>query len=153
MRYIYAIPTAPTFVATGLSCYDYDPLQHEGLQIQYLDVRKGHDTFQISKKITRVYYIASGSGYFTIANNRYDVSEGAVVEVPPGIEYSYSGTMKAIVVSTPRWFRGNDQSTHSNPDVGEEGTSLSAKRSVTERGLQGMGKSLVRLFRRLTSGD
>ena len=36
----------------------------------------GHDTFMVSKRITRVYYVLSGSGYFTIGDRRYDVSDG-----------------------------------------------------------------------------
>jgi chemotaxis methyl-accepting protein methylase len=71
----------------------------------------------ISKKITRTYYILSGSGYFTIADHRYDVSAGMLVEVPPKVEYCYSGKMRLIVFSKPRWFVGNDAYTKWNPDV------------------------------------
>jgi SAM-dependent methyltransferase len=92
-------------------------LNQKDVEIYYIEVEKGHDTFLVSKKITRIYYILSGSGYFTIANRRYDVSPGMLVEVPPKIEYSYSGTMKLLALSKPRWFSGNDTVTKTNPDV------------------------------------
>ena len=38
-------------------------------------------------------------------------------EVPPKVEYCYSGKMKLIAVSKPRWFSGNDTYTKWNPDV------------------------------------
>src|SRR5262249_55285295 len=87
------------------------------LEVYYVNVQKGHDTFMISRKITRTYYILSGTGYFTIANLRYDVGPGMLVEVPPKVEYSYSGQMKLIALSRPRWFNGNDRHTRWNPDV------------------------------------
>src|SRR5215467_6566621 len=71
----------------------------------------------ISKKITRIYYVLCGSGYFTIADRQYNVSPGMLVEVPPKVEYSYSGKMKLVALSKPRWFVGNDTHTKWNPDV------------------------------------
>ena len=50
----------------------------------------------VSRKITRIYYILSGNGYFTIADRQYDVSPGMLVEVPPKVEYCYSGKMTLI---------------------------------------------------------
>ena len=40
-----------------------------------------------------------------------------VVEIPPKVEFCYSGKMKLIVISTPRWFSGSDTFTKWNPDV------------------------------------
>jgi SAM-dependent methyltransferase len=71
----------------------------------------------VSKKITRIYYVLCGSGYFTIADHKYDVKPGMLVEISPKVEYSYSGKMKLLVVSKPRWFSGNDTFTKWNPDV------------------------------------
>src|SRR5206468_7647628 len=44
-------------------------------------------------------------------------SHGMLVEIPPRVEYSYSGKMKLICISKPRWFSGNDKYTKWNPDV------------------------------------
>jgi len=92
-------------------------LQQKDLEIYYIEVEKGHDTFMVSKRITRIYYVLSGNGFFTISDRRHDVCSGMLVEVPPKVEYSYSGKMKLIGISRPRWFYGNDRYTKWNPDV------------------------------------
>ena len=71
----------------------------------------------ISKKITRIYYILEGEGYFTIDNHKYDVRPSMLIEVPPNVEYSYSGKMKLLLIGNPRWFKGNEVVTKKNPDV------------------------------------
>ena len=117
MPYIYSLPTSTSFDDKGLFGYTFGPLNQKDLEIYYIEVEKGHDTFMISKKITRIYYVLCGSGYFTIADGKYNVSPGMLVEVPPKVEYSYSGKMKLLALSKPRWFFGNDTHTKWNPDV------------------------------------
>ena len=117
MPYIYPLPSSISFTGKGLSGYTYGPLTQKDVEVYYVEVKKGHDVFMISKKIMRTYYIVSGSGYFMIDGQRYDVSPGMLVEVPPKIEYCYSGQMTLIVISRPRWFSGNDKFTRWNPDV------------------------------------
>jgi mannose-6-phosphate isomerase-like protein (cupin superfamily)/SAM-dependent methyltransferase len=117
MPYIYSLPTSTAFDIRGLSGYSFGPLAQRDVDIYYIEVEKGHDTFIVSKRITRTYYVLSGSGHFTIADRQYEVSPGTLVEVPPKVEYSYSGKMKLIAFSKPRWFMGNDTHTKWNPDV------------------------------------
>jgi chemotaxis methyl-accepting protein methylase len=117
MQYIYSLPPSPSFTDKGLVGYDFGPLNQKDLEIIYVDAQRGHDKFILSKKITRIYYILSGSGHFTIADRKYGVSAGMLVEIPPKVEYCYSGKMKLIVLSTPRWFGGSDTFTKWNPDV------------------------------------
>jgi chemotaxis methyl-accepting protein methylase len=121
MTYLYARPTSASFTGKGLLGYTFGPLKQRNLEIYYVQVHKGHDVFMISKKITRTYYVLSGTGYFTIENRRYDVGAGCLVEVPPKVEYCYSGTMTLVAISQPRWFKGNDVFTRWNPDVVGEG--------------------------------
>jgi SAM-dependent methyltransferase len=117
MPYIYSLPPLTAFDGKGLFGYSFGPLKQKDVDVYYIEVEKGHDTFMISKKIMRTYYVLSGSGHFTIADRRYDVSPGILVEVPPKVEYSYSGKMKLIAFSKPRWYIGNDTHTKWNPDV------------------------------------
>jgi mannose-6-phosphate isomerase-like protein (cupin superfamily)/SAM-dependent methyltransferase len=117
MDYIHSLPSSASFTANGLLGYTYGPLNDKDLEIYYIEVEKGHDTFMVSKKITRIYYVLSGNGHFTIADRKYDVSPGMLVEILPKVEYSYSGKMKLIALSKPRWFSGNDTHTKWNPDV------------------------------------
>src|ERR1700683_3224369 len=96
--YIYPLPALTSFTGKGVSGYTFGPLRGTDLDIYYIEVEKGHDTFMVSKKITRIYYVLSGSGYFTIAGRNYDVSPGLLVEVPPKVEFCYSGKMKLLAV-------------------------------------------------------
>jgi mannose-6-phosphate isomerase-like protein (cupin superfamily) len=137
MSYVLAASSSPSFALKGLTGYEFQPLKDNDLAIHLLDVHKGHDTFMISKALTRIYYIIEGTGVFTIDNQNHVVAPGLLVEVPPGVEYSYSGSMKILLVSHPRWFHGNEQTTRKNPDV------------VSERGVAVLRNQLRRYLRRV----
>jgi SAM-dependent methyltransferase len=115
-HYVHTLPKSVSFTAKGLLGYSFGPLCQD-LDVYYIESEKGHDTFMVSKKITRTYYVISGTGYFTIDRHRYDVHPGVLVEVPPKVEYCYSGKMTLLAFATPRWFSGNDTHTRWNPDV------------------------------------
>jgi mannose-6-phosphate isomerase-like protein (cupin superfamily) len=114
--YLCTQPERPTFVQKGLKGFRF-ALNNKKVEIYFVNVEKGHDTFIVSKKITDMYYVIDGSGFFIIENRRYDVKPGIVVEVPPNVEYTYSGTMKLLLILTEPWFEGNEQVTKNNPDV------------------------------------
>jgi hypothetical protein len=115
-HYLHSLPATPAFKGRGLLGYTFGPLS-QNLDVYYVEAEGGHDTFMISKRITRTYYILSGSGYFTIDGRRYDVTPGMLVEVPPKVEFSYSGRMRLIVFSTPGWTFGSDWHTRWNEDA------------------------------------
>jgi hypothetical protein len=118
MGYTHSLPDTVSFAGKGLSGYTF-PLNQKDIEVE-----KGHDFFMVSKKIKRTYYIISGSGCFTIDKAKHDVQAGMVVEVPAGVEYCYSGKMKMIGFSRPRWFPGNDKATRWNPDVFDGDSSI-----------------------------
>ena len=138
MSYVLAASSSPSFTLKGMAGYEFQPLKDEDFAVHLLDVQKGHDTFMISKALTRLYYIIEGAGAFTIDNQKYDVVPGLIVEVPPGVEYSYSGSMRILLVSHPRWFEGNERMTRNNPDVVSEGSVVG-----------NMGNRLRRYLRRI----
>jgi len=117
MAYIYSRPTSTSFTGKGLLGYTFGPLNESDIDIYYIEAEKGHDTFMVSKKITRIYYVLSGDGHFTIADKRFDVHAGMLVEIPPKVEFSYSGKLTLLAFARPRWFGGNDTHTKWNPDV------------------------------------
>jgi chemotaxis methyl-accepting protein methylase/mannose-6-phosphate isomerase-like protein (cupin superfamily) len=147
MHYIHSPPTLPSFDGKGLFGYTFGPLQQKDLEIYYIEVEKGHDSFIVSKRVTRVYYVLSGSGYFTIGDCRYDVGPGMLVEVPPRVEYSYSGKMKLIAVCKPRWSNGNDTHTKWNPDVIQGDFPLPANSEPWKI----LGKRLINFYLRLNA--
>jgi mannose-6-phosphate isomerase-like protein (cupin superfamily) len=137
MSYVVEASSSPSFTLHGMAGYEFQPLKDPDFAVHILDVHTGHDTFMISKALTRIYYIVEGAGVFTIDNQNHDVSPGLVVEVPPGVEYSYSGRMKILLVSHPRWFEGNERMTRKNSNVVSE---TDVERTIGDR--------LTRYFRR-----
>jgi mannose-6-phosphate isomerase-like protein (cupin superfamily) len=133
MSYVLAASSSPSFILKGMAGYEFRPLKDDDFAVHLLDVKEGHDTFMISKALTRIYYIIEGTGAFTIDNQRYDVAPGLIVEVPPGVEYSYSGSMKILLVSHPRWFAGNERMTRNNPDVVNENSAVRTMKDQLRR--------------------
>jgi chemotaxis methyl-accepting protein methylase len=117
MQYIHHLPAAPAFKGRGLLGYNFGSLAQKDLDVYYVEVDGGHDTYMISKRITRTYYILSGGGYFTIDGRKHDVTSGMVVEIPPKVEYSYSGRMRFVAFCTPGWKFGSDLHTKWNEDA------------------------------------
>ncbi|OGY23886.1 MAG: hypothetical protein A2172_05125 [Candidatus Woykebacteria bacterium RBG_13_40_15] len=113
MAYIKDKPKKPTFSQSGLDGYQF-PLENKEIEVYFVDVAKGHDNYIVSKKITHVYYIFEGKGFFDINGEKYDVTPGELIEVPPNVEYAYSGSMKLLLIMTPSWFEGNEMITKRN---------------------------------------
>ena len=148
MPYVLSMPEKPAYTNHGLTGYSL--FRNERLDVDYISVVTGHDTFLKCKRSTRLYYVLSGEGYFTIDGTRYGVHPGELVTVPPKVEYSYSGQMTLLMVATPRWVRGDVIATRWNPDVASGGTLpdqprpwLSRARGAFLRLARGAGKRLA----------
>lgn len=121
MPYVYTLPAAVSFRGKGLFGYSFGPMKQKDLEVLYIESEKGHDTFMICKGVTRTYYVLAGSGTFTIEGREHSVCPGVLVEVPPGVEYSYSGRVTMLAFCKQSWFRRKDRFTRWNRDVvGEE---------------------------------
>ena len=110
------LPQQPTFQQQGLAGYRY-PLQTDAFELYRVEVTKGHDYYIISKTITHTYYILDGAGTFDINGVVQPVKAGDCVEVQPGVEYTYSGTMTVHLLMSPPWYEGNEIRTKPNPAV------------------------------------
>lgn len=153
MQFIHTLPTSTSFRGKGLFGYAFGPLQQRNVEVLYIESEKGHDTFFVSKRVTRIYYVIAGSGSFTIDGRRYSVSSGVLVEIPPKVEYSYSGRMTLLALCHPRWSRGNDTNTKWNPDVVGIGSEYGADgRSWLARavGIRIFGKSPTNAYLRFS---
>lgn len=149
---LHTVPSSPSFTGKGFFGYTFGPLQHGNAEILYIESEKGHDTFFISRRLTRFYYILAGNGSFTLNGTRYPVAAGMLIEVPPKVEYTYSGKMSMMAVGTPRWTRGNERVTRWNPDVTGHDMSVdtAAKPWLTQLlRMRVAGKSPVGAFLRL----
>jgi chemotaxis methyl-accepting protein methylase len=152
MPYLYNLPSSVAFRAKGLFGYSFGPLEQKDLDVLYVESEKGHDTFMICRGVSRTYYILEGSGYFTIEGREYNIGPGVLVEVPSGLEYSYSGRMTMLVFCKRHWFHRKDVWTRWNRDVvGEEDPwSLTADSWLTRLiRIRIFGKSPTNVFLRV----
>lgn len=117
MPYLYTLPSSISFRGKGLFGYSFGAMQQKNLEVLLVESEQGHDTFMISRGVTRTYYVLAGAGCFTIDGREYRVSPGVLVEVPPGIEFSYSGRMRMLAFCRRGWFHRKDIWTRWNRDV------------------------------------
>jgi chemotaxis methyl-accepting protein methylase/mannose-6-phosphate isomerase-like protein (cupin superfamily) len=117
MPYLYELPPSVSFRGKGLFGYSFGPMQQKDVEVLYVESETGHDTFLICRGVVRTYYILAGSGHFTIDGRAYNVGPGILVEVPSGVEYSYSGRITMLVFCKQSWFHRNDKWTRWNRDV------------------------------------
>lgn len=106
----------PTYKQKGVAGYQFS-LRNKNLEVYFVDVSKGHDSYLISKKITHMYYILEGQGFFDIGGKIYKVKKGNFIEAEPNVEYTYSGKIKMLLIMNPPYFKGNDIKTKINPLV------------------------------------
>lgn len=117
MTYVYTPPGSWTFRGKGLCGYSFGSLKQKDVEVLYIESETGHDTFMICKGVTRTYYVLGGVGSFTIGGREYRVGPGVLVEVPAGVEYTYSGRMTMLAICKRGWFPRRDKWTRWNRDV------------------------------------
>lgn len=152
MPYLYTLPDSVSFRGKGLFGYSFGPMKQKDLEVLYVESETGHDTFMICRGVTRTYYVLAGSGSFTIEGHKHDVCPGVLVEVPSGVEYSYSGRMTMLAFCRQSWFRWKDKFTKWNRDVvGEEAPWSLNDASLWTRlvKLRVLGKSVTNAFLRV----
>jgi chemotaxis methyl-accepting protein methylase len=152
MSYIYRLPPSVAFRAKGLFGYSFGPLKQKDVEILYIESEKGHDTFMVCTGLTRTYYVLAGEGSFTIDGCAYGVEPGVLVEVPSGVEYSYSGRMTMLAFCKRGRIWKRDRWTRWNRDVvGREDPWPLAQESWRERlvRIRIFGKSPTNAFLRI----
>src|SRR5580704_5317342 len=117
MPYLYELPTSVSFRGKGLFGYSFGRMKQKDVEVLLVESESGHDTFMILRGVTRTYYVLSGNGTFTIDGHEYNVSPGVLIEVPPGVEYCYSGRMTMLAFCRTGWFHRRDKFTRWNRDV------------------------------------
>lgn len=153
MPYLYELPVLVSFRGKGLFGYSFGPMQQKDVEVLYVESETGHDTFMVCRGLVRTYYILAGSGCFTIDGRVYDVGTGMLIEVPSGVEYSYSGRMRMLVFCKQRWFHRKDKWTKWNRDVvgAEDPWSLTPASWLTRLvRLRIFGRSPTRAFLRIS---
>lgn len=99
-KYVKKCPKEPSFVQNGLNGYSYD-ISNNSISIDIEDVYKGHEKYCKSTTSSFIYYVLSGEGIFKINNERYNVTEGDVIEIPKNTDFVFAGKMKLLLIMTP----------------------------------------------------
>ena len=117
MPYVQKLSPSVSFRGKGLFGYSFGPMIQRDLEVLYIESETGHDTFMILRGVTRTYYVLSGDGSFTINGTEYRVGAGDLIEIPPRVEYAYSGRMTMLAFCRSGRFRRRDKFTRWNRDV------------------------------------
>jgi mannose-6-phosphate isomerase-like protein (cupin superfamily) len=67
--------------------------------------------------VFHIYFALGGKGFFDINTKKIKVKQNSYIEVPPKVEYTYTGKMKLLLIMNPPWFKGNEKATRRNPIV------------------------------------
>jgi mannose-6-phosphate isomerase-like protein (cupin superfamily) len=115
-NFAYEPPKKPSFSRKGFDGFHF-PVKDRNLEVFLVDSKKGHDGFVINKKSTHIYFVIDGEGTFEVDRKSFPVKKDMLIEVPPGIEFCYSGKMRLLVFMSPRFSEENQIITRKNPLV------------------------------------
>ena len=61
--------------------------------------------YDYDEKVEAIWYVLSGHGKVTTANNSYSLEAGNMLKIPPNTRFKIAGTkLKLLVVSSPPWW-------------------------------------------------
>ena len=106
-KYVKKCPKTPSFKQDGFNGFSFN-LNNPNYSIDIEDVYKGHEKYCKNLISTSIYYVISGSGVFKINSEKYDVSEGDLIEIPPHNNFVFAGKMKLLLIMTPS-FENNEE--------------------------------------------
>lgn len=101
MTYVFKKDNARKIHKFGVDITLYDTDASSG--VVYEEVEKGHLQEWYSDVSTYQWFIIEGSGTYVIDGEKHDVTQGDLVVVPPGHRMYYYGTMKMVLVTTPKF--------------------------------------------------
>ena len=113
-EYIKKFPDKPTFSTEGY--FDGYILSEKtlGVEVDYIDMHKGHEFYQIETKCTHFYYIIEGSGVANINNEIYTIEKGDTIEIPIQTEFAFKGNLKMIEIMSPPFSEDSHKDTKKN---------------------------------------
>jgi mannose-6-phosphate isomerase-like protein (cupin superfamily) len=106
MNYIYKKQDAKTKNKFGVTITSYGA--DAPSSIVYEDVEVGHMQEWYSDVSTYQWYIIEGTGIYVIDDEKYAVSAGDLVVVPPKHRMHYFGKMKMVLITTPKYDDANE---------------------------------------------
>ena len=101
-KYLKKCPKTPSFTQDGFNGFSFE-LNNPNISVDIEDVYKGHEKYCENIISTSIYYVISGSGIFKINSEKFEVSEGDLIEIPPHNNFVFVGTMKLLLIMNPSY--------------------------------------------------
>ncbi len=74
-----------------------------------VDTETGHETTIIEHGSDFIYYILNGDGFFEINGEKEKCASGDLVVIPAGNKFTYKGRLKMLLIVTPPWQEGQEE--------------------------------------------
>lgn len=113
-KYIYKKEEARTIQKFGVDITLYDA--NAPSTLVYEEVEKGHMQEWYSDISTYQWFIIDGSGTYVVNGEKFSVSKGDLVVVPPKHNMYYYGNMKMVLITTPKYEEINEHEVRLIPE-------------------------------------
>ncbi len=82
----------------------YDLFDGKGFNFDFVIAElTGDHPAHVNRISDRAYYILSGSGLVTVANEQYEVARDDLIVIKAGTSHAIKGTLKFIIITAPRF--------------------------------------------------
>lgn len=116
MQYVFHEPD--TYGFTDRNGHSGKFFQTKSRRTQHLII-ECNDKLSVTLMMTESefnYYILEGAGYFVFDGRQQAVTKGDLVVIPPGTSFSFGGTLRMLLINTPRW-SPDQESVAPNTDI------------------------------------
>lgn len=101
MNYLKKLPSEPSFKNKDFfEGYILNSKNLE-LEIDYINMFKGHEYYQLETESTHLFYILEGEGMAAIDGKRFNIGKEDIIEIPANTEYAFAGKFKMIEIVQP----------------------------------------------------
>jgi quercetin dioxygenase-like cupin family protein len=115
--FVRDVPSTPSFSQQGF-CGRTFLLASRALEVSLIDSITGHDNYIRAHGITHLYYILEGELTFEADGEKFTAKTGQLVEIPPQVEFVYTGKAKLLLILSPPFRPDAIEETRPNPGVG-----------------------------------
>jgi mannose-6-phosphate isomerase-like protein (cupin superfamily) len=104
-KHVLQKPPAASFEKVGITGFIF-PTTDLTIKTEFviIETETGHETSIVENECDFCYYVLSGSGFFIIDGEQEPCTEGDLVVIPAGSEFTYRGKLKMLLNVTPPFY-------------------------------------------------
>ena len=104
-QYVFPEPSEFSFEKVGIKGKIFPTAETVSrTEFVLIQTEAGHETVIIEHECDFIYYILEGEGYFVIEKKKQLCSQGDLVVIPAGTEFTYKGKLKMLLNVTPPYW-------------------------------------------------